>query len=170
MHRRQLEPGLEEPMQMEMRVIDASQANNIQQQAKMKSKGTSTKGPKSKLPAALYYFDFNNKVRLKKGIKKPRAFQAYSNKDFSQYLQYLLKDDFYDKHFKERLDSMMPGASDPVENERAVKFRDVGCMGRVVSEKQLTTLERTDAENRDLDVVSALELRRPTSVSRNHNR
>ena len=47
----------------------------------------------------------------------------------------------------------MINANENLLNERETKFKDVSCMGRVISEKQLTTLERTDAENKDLSVV-----------------
>ena len=60
----------------------------------------SSKQQGEKLPSALYYYDYYNKLRLQRGIIKPRIFENYSNKDFTQYLQYLVKDDFKDKHFK----------------------------------------------------------------------
>jgi len=44
-------------------------------------------------------------------------------------------------------------ANENLTNSRFTKFRDVGCMGRVISENQLTTLERADAENKDLSPV-----------------
>lgn len=47
---------------------------------------------------------------LEAELTRPKIFQNYSNQDFSEYLQYLVKDDFYDIHFKQRIQAMMKAA------------------------------------------------------------
>jgi len=48
---------------------------------------------------------------------------------------------------------MVKDANENLIQEIGIKFKDIGCMGQVISENYLTTLERTDAENKDLSIV-----------------